>query len=55
LTVVHIGLELLVSLIKKADPIGPVIIDRSTAELIEQMLFSSNSAIYILNDLAPPV
>eukprot|EP01035_Chromulina_nebulosa_P069321 gene69321-biopygen19947 len=51
LNVVHIGLELLVSVIKKAGPTGPVVIDRSTAELIEHMLFSSNSAINILNDL----
>lgn len=49
---VHVGLEMLVSLIDSADPTSPVItIDRSTADFIKQMFFSSESSINILNDL----
>ena len=52
LNVVHVGLEMLVSLVNSADPTSPVIsIDRSTADFILQMFFSSESAINILNDL----
>jgi hypothetical protein len=52
LNVVHVGLEMLVSLIKSADPTSPFIfIDRSTTDFIIQMFFSSESAINILNDL----
>jgi hypothetical protein len=52
LNVVHVGLEMLVSLIHKADPASPTVsIDRSTADFILQMFFSSESAINILNDL----
>ena len=49
---VHVGLEMLVSLINRADPTSPSIsIDRDTADFIKQMFFSSESAINILNDL----
>ena len=49
---VHVGLEMLVSLINSADPTSPFIsIDRGTADFIIQMFFSSESAINILNDL----
>ena len=49
---VHVGLELLVSLIKSAGPTSPFIsIDRSTADFIIQMFSSSEFAINILNDL----
>ena len=52
LNVVHVGLEMLVSLINSADPTSPFIsIDRGTADFIIQMFFSSESAINILNDL----
>ena len=52
LNVVHVGLEMLVSLINRADPTSPFIsIDRDTADFIIQMFFSSESAINILNDL----
>ena len=49
---VHVGLEMLVSQINRADPTSPFIpIDRSTADFIKDMFFSSKSAIHILNDL----
>eukprot|EP01036_Dinobryon_divergens_P034723 gene34723-biopygen27455 len=52
LNVVHVGLEMLVALINRADPTSPFIsIDRDTADFIIQMFFSSESAINILNDL----
>ena len=52
LNVVHVGLEMLVSLIHSTDPASPTVsIDRSTADFILQMFFSSESAINILNDL----
>eukprot|EP01035_Chromulina_nebulosa_P069343 gene69343-biopygen24678 len=52
LNVVHVGLEMLVSLINSADLTSPFIsIDRDTADFIKQMFFSSESAINILNDL----
>ena len=52
LNVVHVGLEMLVALIKSADPTSPFVpIDRGTADFIIQMFFSSESAINILNDL----
>ena len=49
---VHVGLEMLVSIINSAGPSSQFIpIDRSTADFIIQMFFSSESAINILNDL----
>ena len=52
LNVVHVGLELLVSIIKSTDPAMPYIrIDRSNADFILQMFYSSESAINILNDM----
>ena len=52
MNVVHVGLEMLVSLIKSADPTSPFIsIDRSTLDFIKQMFLCSESAINILNDL----
>jgi hypothetical protein len=50
--VVHVGLEMLVSLIDSAATTSSaIIIDSSTADFIRQMFFSSESAINILNDL----
>ena len=52
LNVVHVGLEQLVSIIKSTDPAAPYIsIDRSNADFILQMFYSSESAINILNDM----
>ena len=52
LNVVHVGLEMLVSVINSAGASAPSIsIDRSTADFVLQMFFSSESAINILNDL----
>ena len=52
LNVVHVGLEMLLSVINNSDPASPVItIDRSTADFIKDMFFSSESAINLLNDL----
>eukprot|EP01036_Dinobryon_divergens_P061853 gene61853-biopygen30372 len=52
LNVVHVGLEMLVSLIDSAATTSSaIIIDSSTADFIRQMFFSSESAINILNDL----
>jgi signal transduction histidine kinase len=52
LNVVHVGLEMLLTVINNSDPTSPVItIDRSTADFIKDMFFSSESAINLLNDL----
>ena len=52
LNVVHVGLEMLLSVINNSDPASPVVtIDRSTADFIKDMFFSSESAINLLNDL----
>ena len=49
---VHVGLEMLLSVISNSDPTSPVItIDRSTADFVKDMFFSSESAINFLNDL----
>lgn len=52
LNVVHVGLEMLLTEIRKSDPASPFVsIDRSTADFIVHMFTSSESAINILNDL----
>lgn len=52
LNVVHVGLEMLLTEIRKSDPASPFVsIERSTADFIVHMFTSSESAINILNDL----
>ena len=49
LNVVYVGLEMLVTLIKSADPTSPFTsINHSTLDFIKQMFFFSKSAINIL-------